>query len=143
MIEIHHRILEKISHHAKKNFPKECCGILIGRNQGGRSVEVLFETENAEIRRSRDRYIIDGKDFLDADNLAERKGSEIIGFYHSHPGNSCIPSSRDKELAWQGYSYLIVSLKAGKEPEFRSWIMEETGKGFIEEKIYETGNCEG
>jgi proteasome lid subunit RPN8/RPN11 len=143
MIEIHHSLLERICQHAKEIYPNECCGIIIGRNEGRKRVNDIFETENAEVRRRRDRYVIDGRDFLGADKIAERKGLEIIGFYHSHPGYSCIPSSTDQKLAWPGYSYLIVSLQEGKEPEFKSWVLEENGKGWIEERICETGSGGG
>ena len=140
MIEIHQRLLERIRRHAPESFPNECCGILIGRNHSRKRVEVLLETENAEVQRRRDRYVINGKDFIDADNIAKKKGLEIIGFYHSHPKNGCIPSSTDQDLAWHGYSYLIVSLIEGKKPEFKSWVLEETEKGFMEERVYTTGD---
>ena len=137
MIEISHRLLERIYQHARESSPHECCGILIGRNQRVKRVEDIFETVNVETRRSRERYLIDGKDFYMADKTATERGLEIIGFYHSHPGHPSIPSQRDLELAWQGFSYLIVSLKKRKNPEFKAWLLEENGKGFAEEKIDE------
>lgn len=143
MIEIHHLLLQRIYQQAKKSYPYECCGILIGRNQERKRVEDILETENQEVQRGRDRYVIDGRDFFRVDKTTARKGLEIIGFYHSHPDFACIPSSTDQELAWQGYSYLIVSLGEGKKPEFKSWVLEETGKGLVEEEIYETGRNEG
>ena len=143
MIEIQRPLLERIHRHAKESYPNECCGILTGRTQGKKRVEGVFETENVEMRRSRDRYVIDPRDFLRVDKIAEGQGLDIIGFYHSHPGYSCVPSSTDQELAWQGYIYLIVSLREGKKPEFKSWILDETGKEWIEEKIFAAGGDEG
>ncbi len=137
MIEIYQRHLERIRQHAKERYPDECCGILVGQIQGGKKVLKIFETENVEVTRGRDRYVIDGKDFLKADNIAKREGLEILGFYHSHPGYPPVPSSTDQKMAWQGYSYLIVSLQDGKEPEFKCWILDEMGKSWSEEKIVE------
>ena len=143
MIEIQRPLLERVHQHAKKSYPNECCGILTGRTQGEKRVEGVFETKNVEIRRSRDRYVIDPGDFLRVDKIAEGQGLDIIGFYHSHPGYSCVPSSTDQELAWQGYIYLIVSLREGKKPEFKSWVLDETGKKWVEEKIFAAGGDEG
>ncbi len=143
MIEIQRPLLERIHRHAKESYPNECCGILVGRTRGEKRVESVFETENVEVRRGRDRYVIDPRDFLRVDKIAEDQGLDIIGFYHSHPGYSCVPSSTDQELAWQGYMYLIVSLQEGKNAEFKCWVLDETGKKWIEEKILAAGGDEG
>ncbi len=142
MIEIFQRHLKRIHQHAGECYPNECCGILVGRTGERKRVIKIIETENVEITRGRDRYVLDGKDFLKADNIAKREGLEIIGFYHSHPGYPPVPSSTDRELAWQGYSYLIVSLQDGEDPEFRCWILNEVGKSWFEEKIVEIENPE-
>lgn len=142
MIEIYHRHLERIHQHAGECYPNECCGILVGRTGETKRVIKILETENFEIARGRDRYAIHGKDFLKADNIAKREGLEILGFYHSHPGNLPVPSSTDRETAWQGYRYLIVSLQDRKGPEFKCWILNETGNDWLEEKIYEIENPE-
>lgn len=140
MIEIHHHLIQKICRHAKACYPDECCGILIGRahgTDGVKSVRDLIRTENAEADRGRDRYLIDGREFLGADKAADDQGLEIIGFYHSHPASPCIPSERDHALAWQGYSYLIVSIGEEGKMEYRCWALDKDGKRLIEEGVLE------
>ena len=44
---------------------------------------------------------------------ARLEGTEIIGFYHSHPDGSITPSQRDRESVWIGCSHVIVSLTDG------------------------------
>ncbi|PIS36190.1 MAG: hypothetical protein COT35_12595 [Nitrospirae bacterium CG08_land_8_20_14_0_20_52_24] len=139
MIEIPHRLIEKILMHAGERHPDECCGILIGRVQGAEGVkraEEVRRTENAEIH-GRDSYLIHGREFLSADRAARSRGLEIIGFYHSHPGCPSIPSERDHARAWQGYSYLIVSLRENGMPECRSWALDADGRRLREEEIRE------
>jgi proteasome lid subunit RPN8/RPN11 len=69
----------------------------------------------------RDRYWIDPADLLHAQKQARERGLQIIGVYHSHPDHPAIPSETDRQLAWAEYSYLIVSVQAGKAVEARSW----------------------
>jgi proteasome lid subunit RPN8/RPN11 len=40
----------------------------------------------------------------------EDRGSDAVGFYHSHPESDPVPSATDRARAtWPGYVYLIVS----------------------------------
>ena len=126
---------QKITCHAERTYPEECCGILLGTidrqaNQA-QLVEVL-ETENAwskiaiadlaidlpEIVASgrqvatsrRDRYWIDPRDLLKAQQSGRDRGLQVIGIYHSHPDHPAIPSECDRRLAWAEYVYVIVSV---------------------------------
>jgi len=138
MIEIDHSLLEKIRRHAGETYPEECCGFLVGRSQDKTRIESVFETENVAPSEKGRRYLIGGEDFIRVDRIAESSGLEIIGVYHSHPGKPAVPSETDSERAWPGYRYLIVSLREGeKGPACRVWRLEENGKGWIEEEIYE------
>lgn len=143
MIEIGQKFLDRIFEHAKESYPYECCGILIGQQKGNKKVQDLVETANLAERFGRSRYRIDGRDYLRADHQAKEKGLEIIGFYHSHPGVSSLPSATDQELAWEGFSYLIISLKAGEAPDVRSWVLEENRIGWIEETVHASGRKKG
>ncbi|MEK6776963.1 MAG: M67 family metallopeptidase [bacterium] len=146
VIEIHHSLIQRICRHAKACYPYECCGILIGRAHGSDGVKIVWDlisTENAEAGGGRDRYLIDGREFLGADKAADDQGLEIIGFYHSHPGYPCIPSERDHALAWHGYSYLIVSIGEEGKTEYRCWALDKDGKRLIEEGVRETCGDEG
>jgi proteasome lid subunit RPN8/RPN11 len=116
-------------------YPYECCGILIGRSKGFKKVEEILETGNMALRGGRARYRLDGRDFVEATHMSRQKGLDIIGFYHSHPAGTSVPSAKDRELAWQGYSYLIISLQVGEEPTFRSWILAPSTNDFIEERL--------
>ena len=60
---------------------------------------------------------------------------DVVGYYHSHPDGSAIPSERDREAAWPGVSYLIVGVEAGSDMVFRSWRLSEDRARFREETV--------
>lgn len=144
MIEIHQSLLDRIRRHAGESYPDECCGLLVGRSRDNTRIECVFETENVEVSMRGKRYVIDGRDFIRVERLAERSGREIIGAYHSHPDKPAVPSDTDRQLAWPGYHYLIVSLREGERaPECRVWRLGENGNGWIEEEVCEAGRNGG
>ena len=135
MIKIHCLQMQKMIKHAKECQPEECCGILVGKNQRGKRVAFHVQTENAARLRARDRFLIGGRDIFRVDKQARKDGMEILGFYHSHPNGSPIPSVIDLKLAWEGYSYLLISLNSGETPEFKSWVLSEDRAEWVEEKV--------
>jgi len=59
----------------------------------------------------------------------------VVGFYHSHPDAPAQPSGFDREHAWPGYCYLIVSVRQGDPQEMRNWLLREDRSGFDEDVI--------
>jgi len=115
--------LNNIFQHARKCYPMESCGILLGRKAGeGKNVEKVCTTSN--ILASASEYQIDPTEQLKIFEEAEREGLDLLGFYHSHsywePFWSEIDNERSK--LWTGYSYLIVSLESGS---FNSYVRKE------------------
>ena len=86
------------------------------------------------------RYLIDPSEFIEVDRWAEKRGLDIGGFYHSHPDHPPAPSEHDRSLAWEGYLYVIVSVKYGKYNESRAWIYDQNHQHFDEVLIkYQNG----
>jgi len=112
--------LREVGNEAKKSYPVECCGLLIGTNTSEKKVVEVRPIRNTNTERSHDRYEIDGSAFVKADKEAARKGLQIIGIYHSHPDHPPVPSAFDTEHAWCGYSYLIAAVENGETLEIRS-----------------------
>ncbi|MBE7549297.1 MAG: M67 family metallopeptidase [Planctomycetia bacterium] len=139
MLHIGKNELNSIKNEVIKNYPLECCGLLVGMNTSEKKVVEVHAVQNKNTERTQDRYEISGKDFMKTDRIASKKGLQIIGIYHSHPDHPAGPSAFDTENAWSGYSYMIVSVEKRKDIEFRAWIFDEKRKLFIEEKI----NCIG
>ncbi|MCP4658038.1 MAG: M67 family metallopeptidase [bacterium] len=124
----------RIGRHAERAYPEECCGILVGRRaEGPVRIEEVVATDNAATRERTRRYLIPPEALLEAHRRARRTEREVVGYYHSHPDRAARPSEHDLEQAWPRASYLIVAVEAGRVAEIRSWRMNETGDGFVEE----------
>jgi proteasome lid subunit RPN8/RPN11 len=118
-------------------FPNECCGILIGKDQGEqRIVEKLVQGENAfEADEQYHRFSIDPRAQLKAEREAEAAGLMVLGFYHSHPNHPARPSDYDRDHGWPFYSYVIVSIMDGKPAKMTSWVLNETINVFEEQTV--------
>ncbi|MEH2069451.1 MAG: M67 family metallopeptidase [Nostoc sp.] len=140
MIGLSQEHLQTIRTHAEKIYPEECCGIILGyvANEGKTTVEVM-PTENAwnteagaefcgdhTAESKKRQYTIAPQVMLQAQKQARDRSLNIIGIFHSHPDCSAIPSECDRVYAWQGYSYIIVSVQNGKATEVRSWSLDNT-----------------
>jgi proteasome lid subunit RPN8/RPN11 len=128
------RHLQTAGRHAAMTSPEECCGVLIGRSLNGTTlVERVLSVGNASPGERQNRYQIPPETVLAAHKEARALGLEVVGYYHSHPDGPARPSEADRENAWPGVSYLIVSLKGRQVVEARSWRLGD--KGFEEEEI--------
>ena len=99
---------QHMSDMADDSYPDEGCGILVGRFNGERA-EILAVTRgtNLNTERSRDRYVLDPADIVEADREARARGWDIVGFWHSHPDHPAQPSQFDTDHAWVDYVYVI------------------------------------
>jgi len=134
LIKIRKRALEKILKKAQEDYPYETCGLLLGKFEKDHKIAFgAYPTKNAYKERKKDRYLIDPKDYIKAEEKAKEFGLEIVGVYHSHPDHPDIPSSFDKERAFPEFSYIIVSVQEKKVISYRSW--ELVGDEFVEEEV--------
>ena len=97
--------------HAREGAPEEVVGVLAGRRGDDVStVERALRARNAA-DAPRTRYEIAPDEQLALLEQVETSGSDVVGFYHSHPRGPAEPSDVDAgRAAWPGRSYLIVSL---------------------------------
>ncbi len=127
--------LMRLIDHARKTYPHECVGLLVGVFEGGGRVEAVYPAHNLNTKRIHDRYELDPADYLAVERGIEGSGLEIIGFYHSHPDDEASPSAFDLERAWEEYFYLIVSVRDGTASEARAWAIDETAGRFQEKDL--------
>lgn len=93
-VELAPGIAAAIHDAAKAAAPRECCGLLEGRQVGGRwQVTALHPARN--LAQGVDRFDIDPADQFAAARAARGRGAAIIGCYHSHPGGRAHPSEHD------------------------------------------------
>jgi proteasome lid subunit RPN8/RPN11 len=137
MIDIKKNHIEQIKEHAQKDYPYECCGILLGKFENGeKTVTQVLEISNEKEEESRhDRYLIPSSKILETELYAIKNGLDIVGFYHSHPDHSAIPSAFDVEHALPVYSYLIVSVYDAKAVDFTISVLSPDRAKFEKELI--------
>jgi proteasome lid subunit RPN8/RPN11 len=121
-LQLRREQLEAIDKHALKNFPRECCGLLLGKFVGDFiKVEEVAEAEN--VLGSAVTFEIDSEFVFKVIDRAEKSGRELIGIYHSHPNVPAYISSSDNEIMrlWPGVAWLVLSV---------------TSQGVEERKVY-------
>ncbi len=142
MIKTGTLLLEDIKRHAEREYPRECCGLLIGRiEDNGRTREVCETYPVANSWEEGDtlhrRMLIRPHDYMQAERHFAQKGLGVVGNYHSHPDHPAVPSEFDlKNLApWATMSYIVVSVVKGRAVELRSWELKADRSRFNEEEI--------
>jgi proteasome lid subunit RPN8/RPN11 len=137
MITIGEKQLTEIREHGVRDYPYECCGLLLGRFAAtGKIVSETYPISNArEESAKRNRFLITPEELLKGDSYARTNDLEVVGFYHSHPDSPAVPSQYDLEHAWPTYSYIIVSTKADSANDLFSWEQEPDRSRFNQEEI--------
>jgi len=135
-INITREIVETFMSHGEKDYPHECCGFILGSFNGDKSIGVDYlPASNIKEENKERRFLIDPQAYQKAEDEADEKGLSIISIVHSHPDHPDKPSDFDRDHAWPGFSYIIISVQKGKASSYRSWQLNEDRKFFIEENI--------
>jgi proteasome lid subunit RPN8/RPN11 len=137
MISISTDLLDQIREHGVKDYPYECCGLLLGHyGAEGKIVRETYPISNArEESAKRNRFLIEPHELMRGEKYAREHDLEVVGFYHSHPDSPAVPSQYDLEHAWPTYSYIIVSTSADKAGDLFSWEQEPDRSKFNPEEI--------
>jgi proteasome lid subunit RPN8/RPN11 len=128
--------LEAIARLAARAYPQECCGLLVGRRDGGWRIRRLVETANraADPRRTFEVDPATHIALLRALRAAREEQPEgILGNFHSHPDAPAVPSARDlaaaRDAGQQDAVWLIASASAEGTTEIAAWLFLATGEG--------------
>jgi [CysO sulfur-carrier protein]-S-L-cysteine hydrolase len=104
-------ILEQVIQHAKKVYPQEACGLLIGRN----TVDRFIPTRNVSLNPH--QYEIDPAELIATLRALRETGEDLLAIFHSHPHGPDEPSKTDIERAYYPEAaHLIVSLEELERP---------------------------
>lgn len=107
--------MEEIHSYARTAYPKECCGILIGKRlENNRIVHKVIQTRNMiDENQNSIHFVMNPLEVVRVELLADVEKLEIVGFYHSHPDYEAVASGEDLLHMIEGYSYLIISVRYG------------------------------
>ena len=152
MIQISSLHFQQLSTHVEACYPEEGCGLLMGSKECDRKIVTeVIPTENvwtpdflpsinaSEPKKAlnlskHNRFAIDPRFILHVQKDIRDRNIDIIGIFHSHPDGLSKPSAFDRAIAWQDYSYLILSVHQAKVQDIGSWILDDKGE-FQSEKI--------
>lgn len=128
--------IDAIRSHGELAYPEECCGFLLGTADSDAVVEGIYEVDNSQEENRERRFLMTPLDYLKAERLARDSGLDIVGTYHSHPDHPARPSETDlAEATFPRFSYVIVSVKAGRADELTAWTLAEDRSRFIQDHI--------
>ena len=119
--------LEGIRAHGEEGYPYEICGIMVGRAGRRASVTEVHRARNTVTDRAHDRYEIDPVDYIRIERDADRRGLEVVGYYHSHPDHPAQASATDAQRSWAGPVYVIVAVHQGKAVDQNAFVAERDG----------------
>lgn len=100
--------------HAKREVPREACGLLVGRDG---TVVRAVPTDNAD--DSPWRYTIPPDQHFAALHAARGDGLAVIGAYHSHPRSAAVPSATDTAEGFADFVFVIAGL--APDAHLRAW----------------------
>ena len=146
--DVEHTIREE----GRRAYPHECCGLLLGVQEGEVKRAVLAWpvsnewtadialTEAEDTHSLRDRFYIPPKAYLQADRAARSRSLDIVGCYHSHPDDRAQLSERDRVGAagvggGESFSFLGVSVMDGIPGELTSSLLAPDGSAWQSERL--------
>lgn len=100
--------------HARREFPRECCGLVVNIKGRARYVECKNSAVHPE-----DDFVLDPQEYESASELGD-----VIAVVHSHPNASCRPSVHDLSVqAVSGLEWWIIGLPSGADGPVESQIL--------------------
>lgn len=135
MIHLNEQLLDALKNDAFHSFPDECCGFMLGKENGEeRVIEEIIVVNNCKEGDKRRRFEISPSDYLNAERYADENQLQLLGVYHSHPNHPSIPSEHDRIAAQPYFSYTILSVRENELVSVQSWKLNEQFQ-FEEEKV--------
>ena len=123
MIEIEAKPWQTMVLHAERAYPNECCGAMLGHNQGRNKVVTdAVALENSFAGDQNARYELKPEDLLAADKAARARGLDVIGIFHSHPDCDAYFSETDLKNSCPWYSFVVLSVQKGKFDHANSYL---------------------
>ncbi|MGD0073433.1 MAG: M67 family metallopeptidase [Candidatus Binataceae bacterium] len=133
---------------AEREFPDECCGLVIGDGPA-EQVRPIRNVQNQKHtadpvnypRNARDAFTMDPKQVLAVLEESDRSGLPLKIVYHSHPDHDAYFSAVDRTRAcsldpaepdFPDVAHLVLSVKAGDFVRAAAFIWDSIRKDFVE-----------
>lgn len=121
------KIARELIEHAQAEYPKECCGLLVGPPGDVRELHKLTNIDPDPVMR----YNADPKELKKIWDEIDARDWGFVAIYHSHTHTPAFPSQTDvARAAYPDAAYVLVSLADRSNPDLRAFEILE---GRIEE----------
>jgi proteasome lid subunit RPN8/RPN11 len=142
-------LLKPIFEQAEREYPRECCGMILGpaSNPGVltrvvplRNVQDAYHTEDPGNfpRTAETAFFMDPKELLTIQKEARKAGEMIRVIYHSHIDTGAYFSEEDRRMAlaegepaYPGVAYLVISVIKNKATDWNLFEWDPTRKDFV------------
>ena len=136
MIRLTEEHLDAIRAHGVRDFPHECCGVILGDVVDGvKVVGELRPLANVHEDGHERRYLVSPDEMFALMQEERRTRKKILGFYHSHPNHPAEPSEYDRDWASPWYTYIIVSIQDGRPERLTVWQLNDDRQAFQAEEV--------
>ena len=107
--------------HANNEKPNESCAILFGTlKEQVVSVKEIFLAKNIE--DSPVNFTISNEQLIEIYKTAEKKKTDVVGIFHSHPNSEAYPSSTDKKFMHS--NPVVWVIYSGVSDNFKAYVLE-------------------
>jgi proteasome lid subunit RPN8/RPN11 len=108
--------------HARREAPRECCGLLVGCGLRVEACEAMPNLSPTPLTR----YEIDPAAHIATRRRLRGTGRAVIGCYHSHPAAPAEPSEADIAAAhYAEFVWIIVSLADPVRPAIAAYRLAD------------------
>jgi proteasome lid subunit RPN8/RPN11 len=126
-MRIRREVVDAIAAHARRERPRECCGLLLGNDQ---EIVEAVATANTAAEPLR-HYEVSPADYLAQIRKCRERATRggpavhVVGAYHSHPRSPPEPSPTDLEQAFPEFLFIIAgAAKDSQEVAIRGYRLE-------------------
>jgi proteasome lid subunit RPN8/RPN11 len=109
-MRVRQAVLDVIAAHARRDSPRECCGLLIGTSADVTEAVPATNAASDPLRRWEVPAIEHLAQIKRCRELAKAGHATVgvVGAYHSHPHSAPEPSPTDREQAFEDFLYVIA-----------------------------------
>ncbi|MBW5445094.1 hypothetical protein GE107_03320 [Cohnella sp. CFH 77786] len=102
------RLLRELEDTCGRRRPYETCGVLFGHSTGTEMHVDGYALVRNAASDPEGAFAFDPKDWVRTASEAQKNQRSIVGFFHSHPAGSALPSRRDVQGRPPAGTYWIV-----------------------------------
>jgi adenylyltransferase/sulfurtransferase len=143
--------LEQIIAQAEREYPSECCGLIIGDAtvEEVRPIRNIQDQKHAEnpaayTRDARTAFLMDPREHLAVMEEIDRRKLMLKAVYHSHPDHDAYFSATDRAQAcsfdpeepdYPGTIYIVMSIRQKRFVRVAAFVWDARCKDFVESEL--------